>query len=116
MLRQTITGLRSKTLSFTAGSDEDALAPLLAGKVEKYSLKNTVGTNNVATPLEANRKNLIVGSNGATGRISCMVRLPHVKADKFFNDISAASKGKFDSHWDSSVKCDYVKLHFDKIL
>ena len=33
MLRQTIDGLYAKSLTFSSGSDEDALLPLLAGKV-----------------------------------------------------------------------------------
>ena len=50
MLRQTIDGLYAKSLTFSSGSDEDALLPLLAGKVESYSVFGDGGTALASAP------------------------------------------------------------------
>ncbi|WP_072595455.1 hypothetical protein, partial [Campylobacter concisus] len=88
MLRQTIDGLYAKSLTFSSGSDEDALLPLLAGKVESYSVFGDGGTALASTPDPLNRKNVIVGVKTATGRISTMVTVPHVKTKLYVSKFS----------------------------
>ncbi|WP_170000597.1 hypothetical protein [Campylobacter sp. RM9328] len=115
MLKQHITGLQSRTLDFKEGSDETALASLLAGRIETYELKSSGGVAMNTTPAVLNRKNFIVGKDTPTGRLSAMIQVPHVKESFFFNELIAAVKGKFDATYTSEVKCDYVKLKFDKL-
>ena len=115
MLRQTIDGLYAKSLTFSNGSDEDALLPLLAGKVESYSVFGDGGTALTSTPDPLNRKNVIVGAKTATGRISTMVTIPHVKQSYMFQNFLSDFTGKLDANYDTAVKCDYVTLKFDRL-
>ncbi|WP_173030885.1 hypothetical protein [Campylobacter sp. CCUG 57310] len=43
-----------------------------------------------------------------------MFTLPHVKSASEYPELLADIKGKFDSSYDSDVKCEYVTLKFDK--
>lgn len=114
MLRQQVKNL-NKTLSFTGNSDEDLLNPLLAGKIEVYKEISSGGTELNQTPELLNRKSFIVSKNTPTGRLSAMIRIPHVKETFYFNELNTAVKGKFDASYESDTKCDTVKLNFDKI-
>lgn len=115
MLKQTIDGLTGKTLTFKANSDEDALIAIMGGKVEKYELKSTGGSELNQTPAVLNRKSFIVSKETSTGRLSAMVRIPHVKETFYFNELVTAVKGNFDASFESDVKCDVVKMNFDKL-
>ncbi|AQW84186.1 hypothetical protein CPIN17262_0485 [Campylobacter pinnipediorum subsp. pinnipediorum] len=116
MLKQYIQGLNPKTLSFSDNSDEDSLLPLLAGKIEKYEQTATGGAVLNELPATLNRKEFIVSKDSPTGRISSIVRIPHVKETFYFNELNASVKGKFDSSFTSDVKCDEVKLRFDSLV
>ncbi|WP_173030387.1 hypothetical protein [Campylobacter sp. CCUG 57310] len=42
------------------------------------------------------------------------ILFPHVKSASEYPELLADIKGKFDSSYDSDVKCEYVTLKFDK--
>ena len=115
MLRQQIDGLFSKSLVFSAGSDESALLPLLAGKIETYSSYHEGGTAVTTTPNPLNRKSIIVGAKTPTGRISTMITIPHVKQSYMYQDFVADFKNNLNASFDDTTKCDYVTLKFDKL-
>ena len=110
MLRQQIDGLYSKSLVFSTGSDESALIPLLAGKIETYSSFQEGGTAVTATPDPLNRKSVIVGAKTPTGRVSTMITIPHVK-----QNFVADFKNNLNASFDDTTKCDYVTLKFDRL-
>ena len=112
MLKQTIKGLRSLTVTAIGATDGDttALIGLMAGKVEK--IKN-VGVAVAAIPSPLNKKSIVVGKKDAVGRLSTIFSVPHVKAAKTFKDLSADVVGKFDCDYVLTTKCEYAKLKFD---
>ena len=115
MLKQTINGLRSLNVSAvgsTAG-DTTALIGLMAGKVEKFKNVGEGGTAIAAVPATLNKKSVVVGKKDATGRLSTIFTVPHVKAAKTFKDLSADVVGKFDCDYVITTKCEYAKLKFD---
>ena len=87
---------------------------LMAGKVEKYKTIGSGGQAINAIPNPLNKKVFIVGDRDVSGRISTMFTLPHVKNASEYPDLLADIKGKFDSSYDSAIKCEYVTLKFDK--
>jgi len=107
MLKQTIDDLYSKNLTFSAGSDEEALIPLLAGKLEKFAIHSEGGT--------ANRKSVIVGAKTPTGRVSTMITIPHVKQSYMYQNFVADFKNTLNASFDDTTKCDYVTLKFDRL-
>lgn len=115
MLRQQIDGLYSKSLVFSTGSDESALIPLLAGKIETYSSFQEGGTAVTATPDPLNRKSVIVGAKTPTGRVSTMITIPHVKQSYMYQNFVADFKNNFNASFDDNTKCDYVTLKFDRL-
>ncbi|MDO5650332.1 MAG: hypothetical protein Q4G11_06980 [Gallicola sp.] len=114
MLKQRIKNYNPLTVDVT-GSDGDivALQGIMAGEVERYDLKAQGGTEMKAMPAVLNRKNLVVGAKTATGRISCYLALPHVKASSTYPQISASIIGQFDASYESAVKADYANMKFD---
>ena len=115
MLKQTIQGLRPLSVDVTASdSDKQKLVGLMAGKVEIYKTIGSGGTAINAIPNPLNKKVFIVGDRDATGRISTMFTLPHVKTASEYPDLLASIKGNFDSSYESNIKCEYVTLRFDK--
>nr|DAI10150.1 MAG TPA: hypothetical protein [Caudoviricetes sp.] len=115
MLRQQIDGLYSKSLVFSTGSDESALIPLLAGKVETYSSFFEGGTAVSVTPNPLNRKSVIVGAKTPTGRVSTMITIPHVKQSYMYQNFVADFKNNLNASFDDTTKCDYVTLKFDRL-
>lgn len=108
MLRQTLNGVR---VNVKCEGAEVNLKPLLAGLVEEFTLKAQGGTPAPA-PQSLNRKRIAVGDS--TQKISCSFTVPHLKETALYTDIEGAILGKFDAHYDQSVKCDYVNLIYDK--
>ncbi|WP_169779664.1 hypothetical protein [Campylobacter curvus] len=115
MFKQTIKGLNTHSVSVN-GSDADLnkLAAIFAGKVEKYKLVGSGGTKMNALPDPINKKVFVVGSTNATGRLSTMMTIPHVKVASEYPDLVADIKGKFDCSYEDTTKCDYVTLKYDK--
>ncbi len=108
MLRQTLNGVR---VNVKCDGAETTLAPLLAGLVEQFDLK-TSGGSPAPMPAVLNRKRIAVGDS--TQKISCSFTVPHIKETAKYTDIELAVKGKFDAHYDQTVKCDYVSIVYDK--
>lgn len=115
MLKQTIDGLYSKNLTFSAGSDEEALVPLLAGKLEEFAIHGEGGTAVSVTPNPLNRKSVIVGAKTPTGRVSTMITIPHVKQSYMYQNFVADFKNNLNASFDDNTKCDYVTLKFDRL-
>ena len=115
MLRQTIKGLKTLNVSAIGATDGDttALIGLMAGKVEKFKNVGEGGTAVAAIPSPLNKKSIVVGKKDATGRLSTIFSVPHVKAAKTFKDLSADVVGKFDCDYVLTTKCEYAKLKFD---
>lgn len=115
MLKQTIQGLRPLTVSAIGATDGDttALIGLMAGKVEKFKNVGEGGTAVAAIPSPLNKKSIVVGKKDATGRLSTIFSVPHVKASKTFKDLSADVVGQFDCDYVLTTKCEYAKLKFD---
>ncbi|WP_169942418.1 hypothetical protein [Campylobacter sp. RM15925] len=115
MLKQTIQGLRPLSIDVVGNDgDKQKLIDIMAGKVEKYKSVGSGGQalNQIPNPL--NKKVFIVGDRNENGRISTMFTLPHVKNASEYPELLTDIKGKFDSSYDSDVKCEYVTLKFDK--
>ena len=108
MLRQQIDGLYSKSLVFSTGSDESALIPLLAGKIETYSSFQEGGTAVTATPDPLNRKSVIVGAKTP-------ITIPNVKQSYMYQNFVADFKNNLNASFDDTTKCDYVTLKFDRL-
>lgn len=115
MLRQTIKGLKTLNVSAIGATDGDttALIGIMAGKVEKFKNVGEGGTAVAAIPNPLNKKSIVVGKKDATGRLSTMFSVPHIKASKTFKDLLADIKGKFDCDYVLTTKCEYAKLKFD---
>ena len=115
MLKQTIKGLRPLTVSAIGATDGDttALISLMAGKVENFKNVGEGGAAVVAIPSPLNKKSIVVGKKDATGRLSTMFSVPHVKPSKTFKDLLADITGKFDCDYVLTTKCEYAKLKFD---
>jgi len=115
MLKQTIKGLRPLNVSAIGATDGDitALIGIMAGKVEKFKNIGEGGNAIAAIPSPLNRKSIVVGVKDATGRLSTMFTVPHVKAAKTFKDLLADIVGKFDCDYVLPTKCEYAKLKFD---
>ena len=64
---------------------------------------------------QKNKKSLIVSSKNATGRVSTMMTIPHVKLASRINEMTADIKGKFDCGYDDNTKCDSVRLRFNQL-
>ncbi|MCZ6104703.1 hypothetical protein [Campylobacter ureolyticus] len=114
MLKQRIQGLQVKTVSVKGSkADTGKLQALLAGEVEVYELKGEGGTALPTLPANLNRKTFTVGAKTPTGRRSCYLQIPHVKASANYTTIPATVIGKFDADYDSGIKADFCNMKFD---
>lgn len=114
MLKQKIKGLNTLTVAVTgSNSDIEKLIPLLAGEVTKYKSVGSGGSVLAIIPNPLNKKVFVVGSQSPNGRISGMLTIPHVKTSSEYPELVADIKGKFDSAFNSDIKCEYAKLRFD---
>ena len=115
MIRQKIGGRTVNTVIATGTADDmNALASLMEGELETYELKFEGGTTAPA-PASLNAKHFSVGKKYLSGqRKSASVKIPHVKTSVSFAEIQTQVIGQFDESFESSVKCEYSNLLFDR--
>ncbi|WNY98828.1 hypothetical protein SUSP_001246 [Sulfurospirillum sp. 'SP'] len=114
MIKQKINGKTVNTVMADGSvADITALSSILEGELTIWDKKFEGGVS--ANPSPLNAKKFSVGKKylGA-GASSASVQIPHIKASKSFNDIRVAVIGQFDEGWESSVKCEYSNLFYDK--
>lgn len=114
MIKQRIGGRNVNTVSASGSvADMTALGAILEGELTFYELKFEGGTS--ANPAVLNAKKFSVGKKYLSGqRKSASVSIPHVKATTSFSEIQTAVIGQFDESFDSSTKCDYSNLFYDR--
>lgn len=114
MIKQKIGGKNVNTVSASGSvADMTTLVAILEGESSLYEQKFEGGTT--ANPSVLNAKKFSVGKKYLSGqRKSASVSLPHVKPTKSFADIQTAVIGQFDEGFDSSTKCEYSNLFYDK--
>lgn len=112
IIKQVIKGRQVGSLDITASTaDITALLALLEGTVTVFDEKSTGGS--VATyPAELNQKRFSCGDR--TTKVSTSFKIPHAKATAFTPDFEAVVIGAFDASPESSVKCDYMNLLYDR--
>ena len=115
MIRQKIGGKTVNTVTAEGSSDDLlALSSLLEGELTTYELKFEGGTAS-ASPVALNTKKFSVGKRYLSGQTkSASVQIPHVKTSVHFSEIQSAVIGQFDESFDSSVKCEYSNLFYDR--
>ena len=115
MIRQKIGGRTVNTVIASGSADDmTALSSLMEGQLETYELKFEGGTTAPA-PASLNAKHFSVGKKYLSGqRKSASVKIPHVKTSVSFSEIHTKVIGQFDEAFDSSVKCEYSNLFFDR--
>lgn len=121
MLRQKING-KTTTISVNPASADDltALKGLLAGEVSVFDLKSQGGVAPVSdlNSEALNRKDFIIGKRGivgSNGRVSCYVRIPHMKKTaNLATDVQPLVVGKFNADFITAVKADYITMKFDR--
>lgn len=109
MLIQTTNGIRCNVSRITgSASDLQAIAEVLEGKVEIYTLVGEpAGTEKKG--VELNPIGFSAGKKLITGAYStCGIVLKHIKPTKTFKDIVAHVKGAWDAGYTSGQKCTYV--------
>ena len=118
MFLVTIGGKSAGVVSANGSADDlTALQSLIEGKVEIYDKKGEGGTSITSAPAKLNAFRFGVGKKDATDtRVAtrASVKIPHVKVSKDFKDIRPAVVGEFDASFESSVKCDYANLYYNK--
>lgn len=117
MLKQRIEGIQyGRTINLDASAgDISALIGLMAGEITEFSKKGEGGNALLAAPAELNRKHFIIGSKIPTGgRVSCQIRVPHIKPSANYTTIPTLVIGQFNSHWENDLKAEYCNLQFDK--
>ena len=115
MIRQKIGGRTVNTVIATGTTDDmTALASLMEGELETYEQKFEGGTTAPA-PASLNTKKFSVGKKYLSGqRQSASVQIPHVKTSVSFAVIQTAVIGQFDESYDTTVKCEYSNLFYDR--
>lgn len=115
MIRQKIGGRTVNTVMANGSADDmTALSSILEGELTTFELKFEGGTVAPA-PASLNAKKFSVGKKYLSGQTkSASVNIPHVKDTKSFSEIQTAVIGQFDESFDSSVKCGYSNLFYDK--
>lgn len=115
MIRQKIGGRTVNTV-MASGTTADmlSLASLLEGEITTFDLKFEAGTVAPA-PASLNTKKFSVGKKYLSGQTqSCSVQIPHVKTTQSFAEIQTAVIGQFDESFDSTIKCTYSNLFYDR--
>lgn len=114
MLRQITNGKTSNTVMVNGSvADLTALAGILVGKVEVYSMVGSGGT--AANGVELNPYTFSVGKRNIDGSYeSASVRIPHMKPTKSINDIRSAVVGVFDASLTTATKCEYANGIYNK--
>lgn len=115
MIKQKIGGRNVNTVNASgSAADMTALGAILEGELTFYELKFEGGTS-APVPAAMNAKKFSVGKKYLSGqRKSASVSIPHVKPTKSFADIQAAVIGQFDESFESSTKCQYSNLFYDR--
>lgn len=115
MIKQKIGGRNVNTVSASGSvADMTALGAILEGELTFYELKGEGGTT-ASAPASMNAKKFSVGKKYLSGqRKSASVSIPHVKLTKSFSHIQTAVVGQFDESYESSAKCDYSNLFYDR--
>lgn len=107
MIYQVTNGQRCN-VAYVTGSTADlqAIAAVLEGEVEVFSLANSGGTEKKGIVL--NPLGFSVGKKTITNSyLSVPVALAHVKPSKTFADVSEAVKGVWDADFTSGQKSTY---------
>jgi len=111
-IKQVIKGKTVRTLDVEASADDTtSLTDLMDGQVEVYDVKSSGGTA-VDTPAELNRKKFSCGDRDE--HLSCSFTVPHVKAGKNKADFKTVVVGAFDANYDTTTKCSYMNLLYDR--
>ena len=112
IIHQRVKGKTVKYLDVQAtNADLAELNSLLEGEVTTFDLKSSGGVA-TATPTSLNRKKFSCGDRDT--HVSCSFTVPHIKDTAFTPDIEAVVIGAFDASYESSVKCDYMNLLYDR--
>ena len=112
VVKQRVQGLRTRTISFEGTQDDlNALLSLMAGKVEVYEVKNTVGTE---APYPSVRNSIAFQTLDDTGLRRATVKIPHLKPSKNSNDLQSFVIGNFDANYKDTIKCSSMKLLYNR--
>lgn len=112
IIKQVVKGSTVKTLDVDASNaDLTELIAILAGEVQTFELKSEGGST-ATTPSALNRKRYSCGDKSSN--ISCSFTVPHAKLTANTPEFEAVVIGAFDASYDSSTKCDYMNLFYDR--
>ncbi len=112
IIKHSIKGKNVKTLEVTASTaDLVDLNAILEGEITTFDLKSEGGAV-ATTPTVENRKKFSCGDRDS--KVSCSFNIHHAKVTAYTPDFEAVVIGVFDASFDSSVKCDYMNLLYDR--
>lgn len=112
VIKQVIKGRQVNSLDIDASTaDMAGLLPLLEGTVTVFEEKSHGGTA-APYPAALNQKRFSCGDR--TTKVSTSFKIPHAKTTAFTPDFEAVVIGAFDASPESSVKCDYMNLLYDR--
>lgn len=116
MIKQSIDGLTGKTLDIEISDGDFAdLKALMAGEIAIFGESASGGTPLPATPVPLNSQSYYVSRNDVKGtKEGVSVSIPHVKESVGWAQVMTQMKGKFHCGYDSTNKCENVKLLFDQ--
>ena len=112
-IKQIVKGRTVKVLDVVASAgDLTALTDLMDGEIHTFDVKSSGGTALAVTPTELNQKRFSCGDRDQN--LSCSFKVPHVKATAGKSDFKAVVVGAFDANYETSSKCTYMNLLYDR--